>query len=118
VFQVKPEDTIFAKIIQGKIPSKKVYEDDFVYSFHDINPAAPVHILILPKKPLGGLSDVTSGDEEQMGHLMVAVAKIAKQEKLDEGYRVVINNGKNGQQSVHWLHVHLLGGRAMTWPPG
>eukprot|EP01113_Clastostelium_recurvatum_P022011 TRINITY_DN2617_c0_g1_i2.p2 TRINITY_DN2617_c0_g1~~TRINITY_DN2617_c0_g1_i2.p2 ORF type:complete len:131 (-),score=43.97 TRINITY_DN2617_c0_g1_i2:79-471(-) len=114
-----PKETIFAKIIAGQIPSKKVYEDDHVFAFHDISPAAPVHILVLPKKPLGGIGEASDDDEQSLGRVMIAASKIAKQEGFaDDGYRLVINQGKHGQQSVHYLHVHIIGGKQLSWPPG
>jgi len=117
--KVDPRDTIFAKIVAGTIPSKKVYEDDQVLAIHDVNPQAPVHVLLLPKKPIGGIGDATDDDRAMLGHLFASAPKIAKQLNLDQnGYRLVVNEGTHGQQSVRWLHVHLIGGRQLTWPPG
>eukprot|EP01006_Ploeotia_vitrea_P052278 TRINITY_DN67666_c15_g1_i1.p1 TRINITY_DN67666_c15_g1~~TRINITY_DN67666_c15_g1_i1.p1 ORF type:complete len:138 (-),score=19.58 TRINITY_DN67666_c15_g1_i1:314-700(-) len=112
-------DTIFGKIIRREIPSKIVYEDDKCLAFHDVNPQAPVHVLIVPKKPISGISKVQEGDAELMGHLMVKIPHVANLLGLQEdGYRLVVNDGKNGAQSVYHLHVHILGGRQMGWPPG
>jgi len=115
------EVTLFDKIVAGTIPSKKVYEDDVSLAFHDVSPQAPVHIILVPKKR-DGLSRLCKAEDrhvELLGKLMVNVAKIARQEKLDEnGYRVVINDGKWGGQSVDHLHIHILGGTQLSWPPG
>mmetsp|Transcript_40584 Transcript_40584/g.130455 ORF Transcript_40584/g.130455 Transcript_40584/m.130455 type:complete len:162 (+) Transcript_40584:25-510(+) len=112
-------DTIFGKIIRKEIPAKIAYEDDTVLAFHDVAPQAPVHVLVIPKKPIAMIQDVCEDDEPLIGHLMATAAKVAKGLGLDDdGYRLVINNGKHGAQSVYHLHVHILGGRQMTWPPG
>ncbi|KAL3911556.1 MAG: hypothetical protein SGPRY_008650 [Prymnesium sp.] len=111
-------DTIFGKIIRKEIPAAIVYEDDSCLAFHDINPQAPTHILVIPKTPIAMISEVGEANEALLGHLLVVASKVAKQEKLDNGYRLVINNGKDGAQSVYHLHVHILGGRQMSWPPG
>ena len=114
------EETIFHKIVAGKIPSTKVYENEDVYSFRDINPVAKVHIIIVPKK-MQGLNMLSSAKSEHvpiLGKLLLAAAEIAKQEKLDKGYRVVINCDKEGCQSVPYLHLHLIGGQQLGWPPG
>lgn len=116
----KEEDTVFHKIIRKEIPSTKVYEDDDVYAFRDINPQAPVHIVVIPKK-MQGLNMLSSATPEHipiLGKLLFACSVIAKQEKLDNGYRVVVNCGKDGCQSVNYLHLHLFGGAKLTWPPG
>lgn len=116
----KEEITIFHKIVAKEIPSNKVYEDDEIYAFRDIQPQAPVHIIVIPKK-MNGLNMLSSATEQHipiLGKLMYACSVIAKQEKLDNGYRVVINCGKDGCQSVNYLHVHLLGGAKFGWPPG
>ena len=113
------QETIFHKIISGKIPSTKVWEDDEVYAFRDINPVAKTHILVIPKK-MNGLNMLSSAKEEHipiLGKLLYAVSLIAKQEKLDKGYRVVINCNKQGCQSVPYLHLHLIGGEQLGWPP-
>lgn len=112
--------TIFDKILKKEIPSTPVYEDDLVYAFRDISPQAPTHILIIPKNR-DGLTQLCKAEErhkEILGHLLYSAKLIALQEGLEEGYRVVINDGPNGCQSVYHLHLHLIGGRRMEWPPG
>ncbi len=113
-----PEDTLFSKIIRREIPADIVYEDDLCLAFRDITPQAPTHILLIPKKPIPQLGEAAAGDKALLGHLLYTVSEIARQEKLDDGYRVVINTGKNGGQTVFHLHLHLLGDRALGWPPG
>lgn len=113
-----PEDTIFGKIIRREIPADIVYEDDLCLAFNDISPQAPVHILVIPKKPIPRLSEAESHDHALMGHLLLTVKRVADQAGLDDGYRVVINTGENGGQTVDHMHLHILGGRPMTWPPG
>ncbi len=111
--------TIFTKIINREIPAKIVFEDDQCLAFRDVNPQAPTHILLVPKKEIASLNDITEGDAKLMGHLMAVVPKIAAQEKLsDQGYRVVINTGDHAGQTVHHIHLHILGGRDLGWPPG
>jgi len=113
------EDCLFCKIIAGDIPSNKVYSDDDVYAFHDINPAAPTHILVIPKKHLSAVNAASDADETLIGRLVLAANRIAEQEGLtEEGFRYVINTGEKGGQTVHHLHLHILGGRQMNWPPG
>lgn len=110
-------DCLFCKIIEGEIPSKRVYEDKDCYAFEDISPAAPVHILIIPKKHSASLNEAE--DEKLLGHLMMVAKDLAKEMQIDEsGYRLVLNCGEDGGQSVAHLHLHLLGGRALGWPPG
>ncbi|MBW4633364.1 MAG: histidine triad nucleotide-binding protein [Iphinoe sp. HA4291-MV1] len=111
-------ETIFSKIIRREIPADIVYEDDLALAFRDINPAAPVHILVIPKKPIPGLADAESGDDALLGHLLLTVKRVAEQAGLANGYRVVINTGPDGGQSVYHLHMHILGGRQMKWPSG
>jgi len=111
-------DTIFGKIIRKEIPAEIVYEDDLVLAFKDIVPQAPVHILVIPKKPLPQLSAAESEDHALMGHLLLTAKRVAEQAGLDNGYRLVINNGPDGGQTVYHLHLHILGGREMRWPPG
>jgi histidine triad (HIT) family protein len=113
-----PTETIFSKIIQREIPADIVYEDDLSLAFRDINPQAPVHILVIPKQPIPRIADAVADDQTLLGHLLLVAAKIAKDEGLDKGFRLVINNGEDGGQAVYHLHVHILGGRAMLWPPG
>ncbi|XP_063595035.1 uncharacterized HIT-like protein Synpcc7942_1390 isoform X1 [Penaeus indicus] len=114
----KHQPTIFDKIIDKSIPADIVYEDDKCLAFRDISPQAPTHILVIPKKRLAMLSDATEEDNSLLGHLLLTANKVAAQEKLDNGFRIVINNGKDGAQSVYHLHLHILGGRQMSWPPG
>lgn len=111
-------DTIFGKILRKEIPCKFIYEDDKCVAFHDINGQAPVHFLVIPRKPIAQLSKAEDQDEELLGHLMIVARKLAKQEGLDDGFRLVVNDGKHGAQSVFHLHLHVLGGRQMQWPPG
>jgi histidine triad (HIT) family protein len=110
-------DCIFCKIVDGSIPSKAVYQDDLVYSFRDIDPKAPKHLLIVPREHIASLREA-SGKRDLLGHLLKVAAEIAEKEGLAKGYRVVINTDSDGGQTVDHLHLHLLGGRAMTWPPG
>ncbi|MFP4009720.1 MAG: histidine triad nucleotide-binding protein [Spirulinaceae cyanobacterium] len=111
-------DTIFGKIIRKEIPADIIYEDDKSLAFKDVSPQAPVHILVIPKKPIVRLSEATPEDHALMGHLLLIAKRVADQEGLSKGYRVVINNGADGGQTVDHLHLHILGGRPMTWPPG
>ncbi len=111
-------DTIFSKIIRRDIPADIVYEDDLCLAFRDIAPQAPVHILVIPKKTIPKLTDTTSEDHALMGHLLLKVKQVAEEAGLDNGYRVVINTGEDGGQTVDHLHIHILGGRQMQWPPG
>lgn len=109
--------TIFGKIASGEMEADVVYEDDQCLAFRDVNPQAPTHILVIPRKEIAMLSDMTPEDEPLVGHLFAVAKQIAKQEGLAE-YRLVINNGAGAGQSVFHLHVHLLGGRGFEWPPG
>jgi len=111
-------DTIFGKIIRREIPADIVYEDNLALAFRDVNPQAPVHILVIPKEPIAKLSDAESQNHALMGHLLLTVKRVAEQQGLTNGYRVVINNGEDGGQTVHHLHLHVLGGRPLAWPPG
>lgn len=108
-------DCLFCKIISGEIPSKKVYEDDLCYAFYDINPVAPVHVLIIPKKHIESLDKFEKEDSEIISHIMLKIKEIADQLRLENGYRVVTNIGEDGQQSVKHLHFHLIGGRKLKW---
>ncbi|KAB8331211.1 histidine triad nucleotide-binding protein [Scytonema tolypothrichoides VB-61278] len=111
--------TIFSKIIRREIPADIVYEDDLALAFKDINSQAPVHILVIPKKPIPRLADAESGDDVLLGHLLLTAKRVAEQQGIAEsGYRVVINTGPDGGQSVYHLHLHILGGRQMVWPAG
>lgn len=111
-------ECIFCKIVSGEIPSKKVYEDDQVLAFGDLNPQAPVHVLIIPKKHIKSLDDITQEDVSLLGHIQWVAGKLAKEHNLPDGYRVVNNCGIDGGQTVAHLHYHLLGGRTFGWPPG
>jgi histidine triad (HIT) family protein len=111
-------ETIFSKIIRKEIPADIVYEDNLCLAFRDIAPQAPVHILVIPKEPLAKLSDAESKDHALMGHLLLTAKRVAEQEGLTNGYRVVINTGEDGGQTVYHLHLHILGGRPLAWPPG
>lgn len=111
-------DTIFGKIARREIPADIVYEDERAIAFKDVNPQAPVHILVIPKQAIPGLSDAESQDRDLMGHLLLTAKRVAQQAGLDNGYRVVINTGADGGQTVYHLHIHILGGRQMKWPPG
>lgn len=111
--------TIFGKIIKGEIPCKKVYEDDLVLAFDDITPQAPVHVLIIPKIEIVNLNDVEPSHEQVLGRLLLAARKVAELKGLREsGYRCVMNNGEHAGQSVFHMHLHVLGGRDFSWPPG
>ena len=113
------EDCIFCKIIKGEIPSEKIYEDDMVLSFKDIEPAAPVHVLIIPKKHIGSINDLTEDDSKIIAHIYLVAKQIAVKLGIDEkGYRIVTNCGEGAGQTVHHVHFHLLGGRSFAWPPG
>ncbi|KAM9547264.1 histidine triad nucleotide-binding protein 2, mitochondrial [Salvelinus alpinus] len=110
--------TIFSKVIDKSIPADIIYEDDKCLAFRDISPQAPVHFLVIPRDPIPKISEVKDDDAELLGHLLVVAKNVAKKEALHEGYRVVINDGKHGAQSVYHLHIHVLGGRQLNWPPG
>jgi len=111
-------DTIFGRIIRGEIPARIVHEDDRCLAFHDVAPQAPVHVLVIPKLALASLVDVTAEDADLLGHLVVVATRIAARLGLETGYRLVVNCGRDGGQTVDHLHVHLLGGRRLGWPPG
>ena len=111
--------TLFEKIVLRQIPAQIVYEDDLVLAFHDIQPQAPTHVLIVPKKPVPRISQAMDEDQAMLGHLLLKAAEVAEKVGLkDGGYRLVINNGRDGGESVPHLHCHILGGRPMAWPPG
>jgi histidine triad (HIT) family protein len=118
VGEIRMGNTIFGKIIRREIPAEIVYEDDLALAFKDVAPQAPIHILVIPKKPIPQLSAATPEDLELLGHLLLTAKKVAEQMGLDNGYRVAINNGNDGGQTVYHLHLHILGGRQMKWPPG
>ena len=111
-------DTVFGRIIRREIPARIEYEDDRCLAFHDVSPQAPVHVLVIPKQPIPSLAAVTAGDAPLMGHLVLIATQLAAKLGLDAGYRLVVNCGRDGGQSVDHLHVHLLGGRSLGWPPG
>ena len=117
VFQPMP-GCIFCRIIRGESPSTKVYEDDRVYAFEDIRPQAPTHVLIVPKKHMVGLKEATPEDAEIIGYCHLIAAKIARERQIEDGYRTVFNVGPKSGQSIFHLHLHLLGGRVLRWPPG
>jgi len=113
------DNCVFCKIAEGAIPAKKIYEDDLVIAFHDITPQAPTHALIIPREHLESLNDAGKGDQALLGHLLWLAPKIANQLGIAEsGFRTCINTGADGGQSVLHLHVHILGGRSLAWPPG
>ncbi len=109
---------LFCKIIDGSIPSKAVYEDELCYAFADIHPQAPVHVLVAPREHIASMDDIDKADGKLLGHLLWAASEVAREKSLAKGYRLVVNTGEDGGQTVDHLHVHLLGGRPLTWPPG
>lgn len=112
-------DCLFCKIIAGEIPSTKVYEDDLVFAFRDIEPQAPTHILIIPKQHISSVNEVNDENCAVVGHIFKVAAEIAKSEGIaEDGYRIVTNIGENGGQTVNHMHYHMLGGRSLQWPPG
>jgi len=113
------EDTIFGKILRGELPSDEVYADDEFYAFRDINPGAPTHVLVIPRKPIAMVAHATEEDASLLGRMLLVANRIAEKEGLAEsGYRLVINNGAGAGQSVFHLHLHIIGGRELAWPPG
>jgi histidine triad (HIT) family protein len=111
-------DCLFCRILGGEIPAKKVYENEHVFAFEDIDPQAPTHVLIVPKKHITGLKEAEADDAEVIGLCHLAASEIARQRNIEKGYRTVLNVGPGAGQSVFHLHVHLLGGRSLGWPPG
>lgn len=111
-------DCLFCKIIAGEIPSKKVYEDEYVYAFYDIDPQAPVHFLVVPKQHIASPAEITAENSVYVAKAYEAIAKLAQELKLEKGYRVVANCGEEGGQTVGHLHFHVLAGRSLAWPPG
>jgi histidine triad (HIT) family protein len=111
-------ECIFCKIVAGEVSSRKVYESERVYAFHDANPQAPTHILIVPREHISGMSELKDEHISLVGEMMLAARDIAQQQGIGDGYRLVVNNGRKVGQSVFHLHMHLLGGRPMRWPPG
>ncbi len=112
------EDCLFCRIVGGTIPADRVHEDDVVLAFRDINPQAPTHVLVIPKEHIASAAELRVRDGELLGQLWETVARLAESERLADGWRVVTNVGRDGGQSVEHLHLHLLGGRALGWPPG
>ncbi|GAA5133576.1 histidine triad nucleotide-binding protein [Alloalcanivorax gelatiniphagus] len=110
-------ETIFSKIIDREIPADIVYEDDQCLAFRDINPQAPVHFLVIPRKPIAKLSDADEGDKDLLGHLLLVAGQVAREQGLED-FRLNVNNGAGASQTVFHLHVHVLGGRPFSWPPG
>jgi histidine triad (HIT) family protein len=110
-------DTIFSKIARGEIPAEIVYEDDRALAFRDVNPQAPTHLLVIPRRPIPKLADAAEGDEALLGHLFRVAARVAEEAGLGD-FRVVVNNGAGAGQTVFHLHLHVIGGRALSWPPG
>ena len=110
-------ETIFGKIIRGEIPARIIHDDDRCLAFHDVAPQAPVHVLVIPKKPIPSLAEADEADVELLGHIVLVATQLARSLGLDDGYRLVVNCGRDGGQSVDHLHVHLLGGRRLGWPP-
>ena len=111
-------DCLFCRLIRGEVPSKKVYEDEHTFAFEDIRPQAPIHILIVPKKHIRGLKEAQAEDAEIVGRCHLVAAQIARERGVENGYRTVLNVGPGAGQSVFHLHVHLIGGRVLHWPPG
>lgn len=111
-------DCLFCKIIAGKIPSRKVYEDERLFAFEDLHPTAPTHVLIIPKQHIEGLNKAEQSDAEILGHMQLAAASIGRERGIEDGYRTVLNVGPRSGQSVFHIHLHLIGGRDMSWPPG
>ena len=109
---------VFCKIVEGQIPSTSVYQDDLAYAFADLNPKAPVHVLIVPREHIGSVAMAGKDKSALLGHLMWAAAEIAEKKGLTNGFRIVVNTGEDGGQTVEHLHLHLLGGRGLSWPPG
>ena len=112
------KDCLFCKIVAGEIPSTKVYEDEFVYAFKDIDPKAPFHDVVIPKEHISSADEITSENSGLIAKVFEAIAKISKAENLEKGYRVVNNCGEDGGQTVHHIHFHLLARRNLAWPPG
>jgi histidine triad (HIT) family protein len=110
--------TIFSRIIDGEIPARIVHADEHVVAFHDVNPVAPVHVLVVPRKVIAKIEDMEAEDAGLVGHMVWTATRIAKQLGLEDGYRLVLNDGAQGGQTVFHVHLHLLGGRDLTWPPG
>jgi len=112
------DDTIFGKIVRRELPADIVWEDDRALAFRDINPAAPTHVLVIPKEPIARLADAGPEHAELLGHLLWAAGEVARQEGVEDAFRLVINNGAGAGQTVFHLHLHVIGGRGLSWPPG
>jgi len=112
------EKTIFKKIIDKEIPADIIFEDDLCLAFRDVNPQAPTHVLVIPKQEIPSVADLADSDSALAGHLLLVARDVAKQLELDGGFRLVINNGPEAGQTVDHLHIHILGGRSLVWPPG
>ena len=112
------EKTLFSKIIDGEIPGDFIHQDDHCVVLRDVNPQAPVHLLVIPKKPIPRVGEASPQDSGLLGHLLLVASDVANKESLSDGFRIVVNNGPDGGESVPHLHVHVLGGRSMSWPPG
>lgn len=112
------ESTIFKRIIDKEIPADIVYEDELCMAFHDVSPQSPIHVLVIPKKEIVSLAEAQDCDSELLGHLLTTTRKVAASLGLENGYRTIINTGEEGGQTVHHLHIHIMGGRALSWPPG
>lgn len=110
--------TIFSKIIRREIPADIVYEDDLCLAFRDVNPQAPIHVLVIPKQEISRLADAQDADQALLGHLLLAARKVARQLGVDDAFRLIVNNGADAGQTVFHLHLHILAGRPMRWPPG
>jgi histidine triad (HIT) family protein len=111
-------DCLFCQIVEGRLPARIVYQDSTAMAFEDLHPQAPVHVLVIPRKHFASLDQATEDDEQVIGHLHLIAARIAAERKITGGYRTLFNNGAGVGQSVYHLHLHVLGGRKMTWPPG
>ena len=109
---------LFCKIVSGEIPAQKLHEDDSCIAFSDIHPQAPVHLLVIPKQHIASLAQATATDKDLLGHITLVAAELAAKQNLTKGFRIVVNTGEEGGQTVDHLHLHVLGGRAMHWPPG
>ncbi len=112
------DKTLFTKIIEGEIPGDFVHQDDHCVVLRDVNPQAPTHLLVIPRKPIPRIGEAAEEDSQLLGHLLLVARKAALSENLEEGFRIVVNNGSHGGESVPHLHVHVLGGRPLSWPPG
>mgnify|MGYP002620168877 CR=1 FL=1 len=112
-------DTIFGRILRGELPANRVWEDEHCIAFRDINPAAPTHILVIPREHIPTINDVTDEHRLVLGHMITVAARIAREQGIaDDGYRLVFNTNQDGGQTVYHIHLHILGGRRMSWPPG